>query len=215
MATKEKKNDVVKELTQFFAEAKVAVVADLSGLTVAELTRLRRKLDSDKAKCRIAKNTLVKIATKAGSFAELEKLAQGPSAFIVGYQEPAQAAKITVDYLKNLKKGSIRGGVLDGKILTADEVKGLAELPSKEQLLAGIMGGLNSGAQGLVDCLARVIGDLAILIEQVAKKNQDGKAASVADKRIEKLKELKESTELGLQEAKDLVDSAPKPLKEE
>jgi large subunit ribosomal protein L10 len=172
MATKAKKQEIVEELTQFFDKAKVAVVADLSGLTVAELTSFRRKLDADKAKCRIAKNTLIRIATKRGDFAELESLAKGPSAIIVGYEDQAQPAKTTVEYLKNLKKGSVRGGVLDGRMITAEEVKGLAELPSKEQLLASIMGGLDSGARGVAGCLAGVIRDIALLVEEVAKKTE-------------------------------------------
>jgi large subunit ribosomal protein L10 len=172
MATKEKKQEIVTQLGQFFGNAKSAVVADLSGLTVAEITGFRRKLDAGKSKCRIAKNTLIKIATKDTEFAQVESLAKGPSAFIVGYQDPVQPAKITVDYLKNLKKGSVRGGVLDGRVISADEVKGLAELPSKEQLLSSIMGGLDSGARGIAGCLDSVIRDIAILVEEVAKKTQ-------------------------------------------
>ena len=171
MATKQKKQEILGELEQFFIGAKVALVADLSGFTVAEITGFRRKLATDKAKCRIAKNTLIKIATKTGDFAELKGMAKGPSAIIVGYTDPAQPAKLTVDYLKNLKKGSVRGGVLDGKAISADEVKSLAELPSKEQLLSSIMGGLDSGARGIAGSLAGVIRDIALLVEEVAKKN--------------------------------------------
>jgi len=171
MALKAKKQQVVAELTQFFANAKVAVVADLSGFTVAEITQFRRKLGADKAKCRVGKNTLVKRATKEGDFAAIEKLAKGPSAIVVGYEDQVQPAKTTIDYFKALKKGTVRGGVLDGKLISAEEVKGLAELPSKEQLLSGIMGGLDSGARGIAGILDAVIRDIAVLIEEVAKKN--------------------------------------------
>jgi large subunit ribosomal protein L10 len=171
MATKAKKHQVVGELDTFFADAKVAVVADLSGFTVAELTQFRRKLAAEKAKCRIGKNTLVKIATREGAFSEIEKLAKGPTAIVVGYEDPAGPAKATVDYLKALKKGSVKGGVLEGKLISADDVKGLAELPSKEQLLSSIMGGLDSGARGIAGLLEAVIRDIALLAEEVAKKN--------------------------------------------
>jgi large subunit ribosomal protein L10 len=172
MATKEKKKEIVTELDKFFGDAKVAVVADLSGLTVAEITSFRRKLDTNKAKCRIAKNTLIRIATKDTDFAALDGLAKGPSAFIVGYEDPVQPAKLTIDYLKALKKGSVRGGVLEGKAISADEVKGLAELPSKEELLSSIMAGLDSGARDIAGCLEGVIRDIALLVEEVAKKTQ-------------------------------------------
>jgi large subunit ribosomal protein L10 len=178
MALKAKKEQVVAELHQFFANAKVAVVADLSGFTVAEITQFRRKLSADKAKCRVGKNTLVKRATKEGDFAAIEKLAKGPSAFVVGYEDQVQPAKTTIDYFKALKKGTVRGGVLDGKLISADEVKGLAELPSKEQLLSGIMAGLDSGARGIAGILEAVIRDVAVLIEEVAKKNNPAEASA-------------------------------------
>ena len=171
MATKEKKKEIVSDLGQFFTNAKVAVVADLSGFTVAEMTGFRRKLATDKAKCRIAKNTLIKIATKTGDFSELKALTKGPSAIIVGYKDPAQPAKLTVEFFKTLKKGTVRGAVLDGKVITAEEVKNLAELPSKEQLLSSIMGGLDSGARGIAGCFEGIIRDSALQVEEVAKKN--------------------------------------------
>lgn len=172
MATKEKKREIVGSLGEFFTDGKVALVADLSGFTVAEISGFRRKLAADKARCRIAKNTLIKIATKSGDFQQLEGLTKGPSAIIVGYRDPVQPAKITVDYFKTIKKGSVRGAVLEGKVITGDEVKELAALPSKEQLLSSIMGGLDSGARGIAGCFEGVIRDIAVLVEEVAKKQQ-------------------------------------------
>ncbi|HEY9733039.1 MAG TPA: 50S ribosomal protein L10 [Drouetiella sp.] len=180
MATKARKQEIVSELHQFFDNGKVAVVADVSGLTVAELTQLRRKLDKDNAKCRVAKNTLVKIATNSKDFEAIKTLAKGPSAIIVGYDDPAQPAKTTVDFFKNLKKGTVRGGVLEGKQISVEEVKGLAELPSKEVLLSSIMGGLDSGARGVAGILESLIRDIALLAEEVAKKNDSGAPAPAA-----------------------------------
>jgi large subunit ribosomal protein L10 len=174
MATKARKMEIISELHKFFDNGKVAIVTDLSGLTVAEITQLRRKLDKDNAKCRVAKNTLVKIATNTKDFEAIKTLAKGPSAIIVGYDDPAQPAKTTVDFLKALKKGSVRGGVLEGKSMTTEEVKGLAELPSKDELLSSIMGGLDSGARGIAGLLEAIIRDIAVLAEEVAKKNNHG-----------------------------------------
>jgi large subunit ribosomal protein L10 len=171
MATKARKEEIVSELKEFFANGKVAIVTDLSGLTVAEISQFRRKLDKVDAKCRVAKNTLVKIATDGTEFGSIKELAAGPSAIVVGYEDPAAPAKTTVDFIKALKKGVVRGGVLEGRTITADEIKGLAELPSKEQLLSSIMGGLDSGARGIAGLLEAVIRDIAVLAEEVAKKN--------------------------------------------
>lgn len=172
MATKERKQEIVSELHQFFDNGKVAIVTDVSGLTVKELTQLRRSLDKSQAKVRVAKNTLVKIATNSKDFEAIKSLAKGPSAIVVGYDDPAQSAKATVDFFKALKKGSIRGGVLEGKAITEAEVKGLADMPSKEQLLASIMGGLDSGARNIAGIMSRIISDIAVLVEEVAKKNE-------------------------------------------
>ncbi len=170
MATKARKQEIISELQNLFNDGSVAIVTDLSGLTVAELTQFRRKLDKINAKCRIGKNTLVKIATGEGPFESIKELAKGPSAIIVGYEDPVSPAKTTVDYFRQVKKGKIRGGVLEGRTMTAEEVKGLAELPSREVLLSQIMAGLDSGARGVAGILEGVIRDVALLIEEVAKK---------------------------------------------
>ena len=171
MATKERKREIVSELHKFFDNGKVAIVADVSGLTVKELTQLRRKLDENNAKVKVAKNTLIKIATESKDFEAIKTLAKGPSAIVIGYDDPAQPAKTTVDFFKALKKGTLRGGVLEGKAMSPADVKGLAELPSKDELLSSIMGGLDSGARGVAGLLEAVIRDIALLVEEVAKKN--------------------------------------------
>jgi len=171
MATKARKAEIVSELHEFFKDGKVAIVTDVSGLTVAELTKLRRKLDKDNAKCRIAKNTLIKIATESKDFEAIKSLAKGPTAIVIGYDDPAAPAKTAVEYFKALKKGSVRGGVLEGRAISQQEVKSLAELPPRDQLLSSIMGGLDSGARGIAGILEAVIRDLALLIEEVGKKN--------------------------------------------
>lgn len=173
MATKERKKEIVSELQQFFDNGKVAIVADVSGLTVKELTLFRRSLDKSKARCRVAKNTLVKIATATKEFEAIKTLAKGPSAIVVGYDDPAAPAKSVVDFFKDLKKGTVRGGIIEGKAITAAEVKGLANLPSKEQLLSEIMGGLDSGARNIAGILDSVIRDIAILAEAVAQKTNN------------------------------------------
>jgi large subunit ribosomal protein L10 len=171
MATKARKAEIVADLEKLLEKSQVAIVADLSGFTVAEITQFRRKLDKDNAVCRIAKNTLIEIASAKNQFAALKEIAQGPTALILGLEDPAAPAKTTTQFMKQIKKGKVRGGVLENKLLSAADVTGLAELPSKEQLLSSIAGGLDSGARGIVSIINNVMGDLASLIEEVAKKN--------------------------------------------
>ena len=171
MPTKEHKKGVVSDLAGFFANGKVAIVADLSGYTVAELTHFRRSLDKANAKVKVTKNTLVKIASKGTEFEAIEQIAKGPTTVVVGYDDPAAPAKTCVEVMKALKKGKVKGGVMEGRCLSQDEVKGLADLPSKEQLLSSIMGGLDSGARNIAGIFESLIRDIAILTEEVAKKN--------------------------------------------
>jgi len=195
MATKERKQEVITELQGFFDNGKVVIVADLTGLTVAELTQFRRNLSKDNATLKIAKNTLVKRAIADTEFQVLDTLAKGPSAFVVGYDDPAQPAKSVNEYLKKIKKGSVRGAVLEGKALTPKDVNGLANLPSKEQLLSSIMGGLDSGARNIAGILSAVIRDIALLTEEVAKKTNAGAPAPAAQAAPAEVKEeAKEET---------------------
>jgi large subunit ribosomal protein L10 len=212
MATKERKQEVVSELQGFFDKGNVVIVADLTGLTVAELTTFRRNLSKDNAKLKIAKNTLVKRAIVDSQFQALESLAKGPSAFVVGYDDPAQPAKSVVDYLKKVKKGSVRGAVLEGKALTPKDVSGLANLPSKEQLLSSIMGGLDSGARNIAGILSAVIRDIALLTEEVAKKTNAG-APAVAAKATPEAKE-ESASEASPEAAKEETSEAPKAKEE-
>jgi large subunit ribosomal protein L10 len=172
MATKARKQEIVAELEALLNKSQIAIVADLSGFTVAEITQFRRKLDKDNAQCRIAKNTLIEIASSKGQFETIKALTNGPTALILGGDEPAGPAKTTVQFIKQVKKGAIRGGVFENKLLSAKDVNELADLPSKEQLLSSIMGGLDSGARGIAGILNNIISDIASLVEEVAKKNE-------------------------------------------
>jgi large subunit ribosomal protein L10 len=169
--TKEHKVGVVSDLEKLFENGKVAIVADLSGYTVAELTRFRRTVDKNNAAVMVSKNTLLKRATANTEFKAIETIAKGPSTVVVGYEDPASPAKSVVEFLKATKKGTVKGGVFEGKALSAEEVKALAELPSKDELLSSIMGGLDSGARNIAGLLEAVIRDIAVLAEEVAKKN--------------------------------------------
>src|SRR6185369_16852422 len=129
MATKAKKEEIVAELEALFNKSSVAIVADLTGYSVEEITKLRRKLDKDAAQCKIAKNTLISIASSKGVFAPIKDLAKGPTALILGMEDPAAATKSALEYIKTVKKGELKGGVMEGKLLTAKQLKDVADLP--------------------------------------------------------------------------------------
>lgn len=133
----------VAELADAFRESNGAVLTEYRGLNVAQLKELRRSL-GDTASYAVAKNTLTKIAARDAGIELEESLLVGPTAiaFITG--DPVDAAKGLRDFAKANEALVIKGGFLDGKILSADEVKKLADLESREVLLAKLAGGMKA-----------------------------------------------------------------------
>jgi len=170
MATKEFKNEKIEYYKKQFENAKVAIVADYRGLTVEEITELRRGLQGSQGDLTVTKNTLCKVATKDTNFEAISELMQGPTAVAFGFGDEVGAAKVLAKFIKENKKGEILGAVLDGKVLSADEAKKLASMPSKEEIYAKILGSINSPASGLVYSINGVMSALVRAIDAVAKQ---------------------------------------------
>lgn len=174
MSTKAFKNEKVEYFKKQFENAKVAVVTDYRGYTVEEITDLRRKLQKSDADYTVTKNTLCKLASKGTQFEVIEELMSGPSAIAFGFGDEVSAAKVVANFIKENKKGEIKGAVLDGKVLTAEEAKKLALLPSKEELYAKILGSINSPATGIIYGINGVMSALVRAVDAVRaqKANQ-------------------------------------------
>ena len=170
MATKEFKNDKIEHYKKQFENAKVAIVADYRGLSVEEITELRRGLQAKEADLTVTKNTLCKVATKDTNFEAISELMQGPTAIAFGYGDEVGAAKILAKFIKENKKGEILGAVLEGKVLTADEAKKLASMPGREELYAKMLGSINSPVSGIVYSINGVMSALVRAIDAVAKQ---------------------------------------------
>ncbi|MFE6779889.1 50S ribosomal protein L10 [Streptomyces sp. NPDC057702] len=145
----------VAELTDKFRSSNAAVVTAYTGLSVAQLKELRRAL-GENAQYRVAKNTLTKIAANEAGITSLDDLFKGSTAIAFVTGDPVESAKGLRDFAKDNPHLVIKGGVLDGKPLTADEINKLAELESREVLLAklaGAMKGKQSQAAALFQAL--------------------------------------------------------------
>lgn len=156
----------VAELADSFRNSNGAVLTEYRGLTVKQLQELRRSL-GESASYAVAKNTLTKIAAKEAGIELSDSLLTGPTAiaFITG--DPVEAAKGLRDFAKANAPLVIKGGFLDGKQLEADEIKKLADLESREVLLAKLAGGMKASLQNAVSLFnaplsqaARVFGAL-------------------------------------------------------
>ncbi|MFH0702457.1 MAG: 50S ribosomal protein L10 [bacterium] len=178
MATKAFKNEKIKEIKDSISNAKVAIITDYRGLKVSEITSLRRSLQKENACYTVVKNTLAKIAIKDTSYEALEGLFEGPTALTFGYGDQIAPAKIITQFIKKAKKSQlqIKGGVLDGNLLSLKDVQMLSELPSKEELYAKMLGSISSPAYGMVNVLSGLMRSLVIAMEEVRKQKEAAQA---------------------------------------
>jgi large subunit ribosomal protein L10 len=176
MAKLEKVN-AVAEMADKFRNSSAAVVTEYTGLTVAQLTNLRRALGTGTT-YRVAKNTLVKRAAEDAGVQGLESLFIGPTAIAFVDGEPVDAAKALRDFAKDNKGLVIKGGYMDGRSLTVEEVAKIADLDSREVLLAklaGAMKGNLSKAAGLFNAPASQVARLVAALQE--KKAAESPAA--------------------------------------
>ena len=161
----------VEAITERMQAAQCMILADYAGCTVEQMTRFRETCRS-KA---VVKNRLARIAADNCDLGVMKDHLKGPTAILFGLESQIDAAKIVAEFVKDNEKMQIKGGMLDGQYLTEAEVVALSKTPSKEELIAKMMGSINSPASGLVGTMNGVAAALARAIDAVAK--QKGEAA--------------------------------------
>jgi large subunit ribosomal protein L10 len=155
-----RKSEIVDGLRGVFSDAGVVVVAHYKGLSVAEVSELRRGMRDAGAAFRVTKNTLAKIALADTPYATLDGLFTGPTA-IAWSADPIAAPKAAVGFAKRNDKLSIVGGALPGNLLTPEQVRALADLPSIDQLRARLVGLLTTPSARLIGVLQAPGGQVA------------------------------------------------------
>jgi large subunit ribosomal protein L10 len=143
--TLENKQEIVASLKQDLSEATMVAVINYQGLTVAEISDLRRRIRPKGGTCTVTKNTLMgKAIAGNADWQALEPLLTGSSAFLVFKDDIGGGIKAYHEFQKAAKKTELHGGVMEGKALSGADVKAIGDLPSKEQLMAQLAGALNS-----------------------------------------------------------------------
>ena len=165
MSTKAFKSDKVASIKEKLEKAQVAIVTNYNALTVEEITKVRRALQKEDGDYMVTKNTLAKLAIKDTPYEVLSEVLSGPVAIAFGYKDQVVPAKVLSKFIKETKKGEIIAAALDGKFLNANEAKALADLPTKDEIYAKMLGSINSPASGLV---YTVNGVMAALTRAVA-----------------------------------------------
>jgi len=170
MPNKEEKALVVTEIMAKFQNASGVVLADYRGLTVAQVTQLRTQLREAGVEYRVLKNSLVRRAASEVGVEGLDSYLKGPTALAFS-ADPVAPAKVLVEFAKanKLKTLKIKAGVLDGKVIGAEGVKALAELPSREVLLSMVLRGMQAPLAGMANVLQGPIRKMAYALEEVRK----------------------------------------------
>ncbi len=169
--TLENKKAIVEDLKENLSQAQMTFVVDFKGLTVAEITDLRKRLQPSGAICKITKNTFMGIAVEGDpKWSAISELLTGSSAFVLTKDDIGGAIKAYQDFQKASKKSELRGGVLEGRLLKEDDVKAIANLPSKEQLMAQIAGALNAVTAKVAIGIKEVPASLARGIKAISEK---------------------------------------------
>lgn len=163
------KASAVAELTAEFRDSSAAMLTEYRGLTVAQLKELRRSL-GEHASYAVVKNTLTKIAAREAGIATFENLLEGPSAIAFVRGDPVEAARGLRDFSRTHPLLVIKGGVMEGKPLSADEIRTLADLEPREVLLAKLAGAMKASLSGAVALFAAPLAQTARLFEALRQQ---------------------------------------------
>ena len=170
------KQAIVASLTEKFQNATAGVIVDYKGLTVAEDTALRAEMRKNGVEYFVMKNSLIRFAAKNAGLDDLCDVLEGTTSVAVCESDPVAAAKVVAEFSKKLapqKKFFIKAGFVDGKVISPEEVKALADLPSKEVLVATVLGTLIAPIRGLATVLDANISGLARVMQAIADQKAE------------------------------------------
>lgn len=160
----------VKELSGLMKAAQIGVLVDFCGLNVAQDTELRNKLREANIKYSVIKNTLARFAINEIGLEELDPILNGPTALATSEDDLIAPARVLCDFAKENKALEIKAGFLEGRVIDAETVKTLASLPSREVLVAQVLGGLNAPIAGFANVLNANLTGLVRALDQISKQ---------------------------------------------
>jgi large subunit ribosomal protein L10 len=168
-----KKAEAVEVLRKKIQESVGIILTDYCGLTVTEITELRKKLKEYGAEYRVIKNNQIERATTVNGNSPLKEYLIGPTAVVFEHEEIGAPVKVLMDFMKEYKKLTIKAGMLaDGSVLNEAQVKELSKLPSREMLLAQVVGAIQAPITGLVRVLAAPIRDFVCVLKAISEKKK-------------------------------------------
>ena len=172
---KEEKSTAVAELTEKFGRARLAILTECAGLSVNQVTELRKQLRGAKAEYTVVKNTLAARASEGTILSGVKTYLKGPTGLVIGYDDPVLPTKILRDFIqfeKRAEKIKITVGVLEGKVVQPAELAAVAKLPKKEVLIAMLLSAMQGPARGLVYTLSAVLSKFVRVIAAIEDKKK-------------------------------------------
>lgn len=169
----ERKIKSVEQVRSLIERCTIAVSADYTGMNVGAMTELRRALRQSGVEFHVVKNRLTYIAADEAGQPLIKEIVQGATGLAFGFEDPVGPAKALTDFIRGRRTPlTVKGGLLDGRLLTAEEVAQLAALPSREQLIAHLMGQLQGPATGLALVLNGPVAGLARVLQRIVDSKE-------------------------------------------
>jgi large subunit ribosomal protein L10 len=167
------KIEEVEYLTTKLNDSQGVVLADFTGLTVASMSEFRSKCREQGVEFRVVKNRLARRAAAEADCSVLDELLRGPTGIAFGMESPVEPARVLVDFAKDNEKLAIKGGYLDGKLLSVNQVEALSKVPSREVLLGMVMRGMQSPLTGFVGVMSGIMRNFVGVLDALAKKKAE------------------------------------------
>ena len=172
MITKQQKTELVNELTDKFKKQKITVFTDFRGVSVMKLQGLRRQLKKSDGEYKVARKTLIDRAAQDSGVSFKARELEGEVGITFGYSDEAGLTKILVKFRKGNETFKILGGILGNKILSEKDIVAFSKLPSREILLAHVVGALQGPMRGLVVALGGNIRNVVVLLNKIKEQKQ-------------------------------------------
>lgn len=175
--TREQKEAAVDELASEIEEHTTVLLSDFTGMNVETATEIRRRFREESVRFRVVKNSLAKRALEKIGAADLAEHLTGPNAVVLAKGDPVTPAKILLEFEKKNDTPKIRTGWVDANIVTAADIRRMADLPSREQLLAHIAAGFQAPVSGFARLLSEMLRQLVSTIDEIGKSKAAGSGA--------------------------------------
>lgn len=167
---KEQKQELVNELHGKFEKAKAAILTEYKGLTVAEITELRNELRKSQLEYRVVKNTLAIRAASGTGAEKLKDHLQGPTGLVLGFGDPVSPSKAIMEFSKKNDKLKVKVGLIEGQLANAEQLKAIASLPSREELLSRMAAGFQAPASQMARLLSATVTRLGYALTALRDK---------------------------------------------